>query len=81
MKTSRCHDGSGTFLFEYALHSLSITDFPLSCLLRATIIDYTKKEVIEEALRTLVRLRSQEQIRTLRGQLHWEGDLDTMREE
>jgi Arc/MetJ family transcription regulator len=40
----------------------------------------TKKEVIEEALRTLVRLKSQEQIRALRGQLHWEGDLDAMRE-
>ena len=39
----------------------------------------TKKAVIEEALRTLVRLKEQEQIRTLRGKLHWEGDLDAMR--
>jgi hypothetical protein len=36
--------------------------------------------VIEEALRTLVRLKAQEQIRTLRGKLHWEGDLDALRE-
>jgi Arc/MetJ family transcription regulator len=40
---------------------------------------HTKKAVIEEALRTLVRLRSQERIRRLRGQLHWEGDLDVLR--
>ncbi len=40
----------------------------------------TKKAVIEEALRTLVRLKSQEQVRSLRGKLHWEGDLDEMRQ-
>ncbi len=40
----------------------------------------TKKAVIEEALRTLVRLKSQEQVRSLRGHLRWEGDLHTMRE-
>lgn len=40
----------------------------------------TKKAVIEEALRTLVRLKSQEQVRSLRGQLRWEGDLYALRE-
>jgi Arc/MetJ family transcription regulator len=40
----------------------------------------TKKAVIEEALRFFVRLKSQEQVRALRGKLHWEGDLDAMRE-
>ncbi len=39
----------------------------------------TKKAVIEAALQTLVRLKAQERIRNLRGQLHWEGDLDTLR--
>ncbi len=39
----------------------------------------TKKAVIEEALRTLTRLKRQENIRALRGQLHWEGDLDKLR--
>ncbi len=39
----------------------------------------TKKAVIEEALRTLTRLKRQENIRALRGQLHWEGDLDRLR--
>jgi len=39
----------------------------------------TKKAVIEEALRTLTRLKRQERVRALRGQLHWEGDLDELR--
>jgi Arc/MetJ family transcription regulator len=40
----------------------------------------TKKAVIEEALRTLIRLKTQEGVRQLRGQLHWEGDLNELRE-
>ena len=40
----------------------------------------TKRAVIEEALRTLIRLKSQEQVRALRGKLRWEGDLAAMRE-
>jgi Arc/MetJ family transcription regulator len=40
----------------------------------------TKKAVIDEALQTLVRLKSQERIRSLRGQLRWEGDLHALRE-
>ncbi|OQA12764.1 MAG: Antitoxin VapB11 [Chloroflexi bacterium ADurb.Bin360] len=39
----------------------------------------TKKAVIEEALRMLTRLKRQEQVRALRGRLHWEGDLDALR--
>ena len=40
----------------------------------------TKRAVIEEALRTLVRLKKQEQVRSLRGKLQWEGDLACLRE-
>lgn len=40
----------------------------------------TKKAVVEEALRLLIRIQQQIQIRELRGQLHWEGNLDEMRE-
>jgi Arc/MetJ family transcription regulator len=40
----------------------------------------TKKAVIEEALRALVRLKRQEQVRSLRGRLQWEGDLERLRE-
>lgn len=39
----------------------------------------TKRAIVEEALKTLVRLKRQEGIRELRGKLHWEGDLDEMR--
>lgn len=40
----------------------------------------TKREAVEIALRLLVRLKSQEEVRSLRGQLQWEGDLETMRQ-
>ncbi len=40
----------------------------------------TKRAVIDEALRTLIQLRSQEKVRELRGKLRWEGDLNAMRE-
>jgi Arc/MetJ family transcription regulator len=40
----------------------------------------TKKQVIQEALRLLIQLREQEQVRSLRGKLHWEGDLDELRQ-
>jgi Arc/MetJ family transcription regulator len=40
----------------------------------------TKRAVIEEALRTLIRLKAQEQVRSLRGKLQWKGDLAAMRE-
>jgi Arc/MetJ family transcription regulator len=39
----------------------------------------TKKEVVELGLRTLLRLRQQEEIRRFRGKLKWEGDLEAMR--
>ncbi|MDK2769482.1 MAG: type II toxin-antitoxin system VapB family antitoxin [Sphingomonas sp.] len=40
----------------------------------------TKKEAVEEALRTMIRLRNQAEIRKLRGKLtSWEGDLEAMR--
>lgn len=39
----------------------------------------TKRAVVEEALQTLVRLKEQEGIRSLRGRLKWEGDLEEMR--
>ena len=39
----------------------------------------TKREVIHEALLTLIRLRQQAEVRNLRGKLHWEGDLDDLR--
>lgn len=40
----------------------------------------TKRAVVEEALKTLIQLKEQAQVRNLRGKLQWEGELDTMRE-
>jgi Arc/MetJ family transcription regulator len=39
----------------------------------------TKREAVELGLRTVVRLRKQEDIRRFRGKLKWQGDLDAMR--
>jgi Arc/MetJ family transcription regulator len=39
----------------------------------------TKREAVELGLRTVVRLRRQEEIRRFRGKLNWQGDLDAMR--
>ncbi|MBC7658015.1 MAG: type II toxin-antitoxin system VapB family antitoxin [Frankiaceae bacterium] len=39
----------------------------------------TKREAVDLGLRTLLRLRQQEEIRRFRGKLDWQGDLDAMR--
>lgn len=58
--------------------SIVIDDDLLAKAMQATQLP-TEQAVIEAGLRTLIRLHAQEQIRSLRGQLHWEGDLDAMR--
>lgn len=40
----------------------------------------TKREVVQEALRTLILLREQAEVRQLRGKLSWEGNLDDQRQ-
>ena len=39
----------------------------------------TKREAVDLGLRTIVRLRKQQEIRRFRGKLAWQGDLDAMR--
>ena len=39
----------------------------------------TKKEVVEEGLRTLIKIKNQMKLKSLRGKLHWEGDIEKMR--
>lgn len=39
----------------------------------------TKREAVELGLRTVLRLRQQEEIRRFRGKVNWQGDLDAMR--
>ena len=41
----------------------------------------TKKAVVEEGLRTLIRLKEQESVRDLFGKLPWDGDLEQLRED
>ena len=39
----------------------------------------TKREAVELGLRTLLKLKKQKQIKTLRGRISWQGDLEQMR--
>jgi len=44
------------------------------------LTDYkTKKAVVEEGLKLLVKLKKQERIKALRGKLKWDADLEQMR--
>jgi len=40
----------------------------------------TNRAVVEEALRQLMQLRGQKGVRSLRGRIHWDGDLTASRE-
>ena len=39
----------------------------------------TKKGVVEEGLKLLLRLKRQEMVKSRRGKLKWTGNLETMR--
>ncbi len=39
----------------------------------------TKKDAVEKGLKLLVQRKKQENIKSLRGKLHWTGDLEAMR--
>lgn len=39
----------------------------------------TKREAVELALKAMIRLKRQAEIKAFRGKLHWEGDLDASR--
>ena len=58
--------------------NIVIDDKLMTSTLRATGLK-TKREVVELGLRTLLRLRQQEDIKRYRGKLAWLGDLDAMR--
>jgi Arc/MetJ family transcription regulator len=58
--------------------NIVIDDKLMKDTLRATGLK-TKREAVELGLKTLLRLRQQEEIRRFRGKLHWEGDLDRSR--
>ena len=58
--------------------NIVIDDKLMKDALRATGLK-TKREAVELGLRTVLRLRQQEEIRRFRGKLAWHGDLDAMR--
>jgi Arc/MetJ family transcription regulator len=58
--------------------NIEIDDKLMADTLRVTGVK-TKREAVELGLRTLLRLRQQEEIRRFRGKLAWEGDLSAMR--
>lgn len=39
----------------------------------------TKRAVVEEGLKLLIKLRRESKVRDLFGKLHWEGDLERSR--
>jgi Arc/MetJ family transcription regulator len=41
----------------------------------------TKREAVEQGLKILLRLARQEEIRSFRGRLAWQGDLEAMRQD
>ena len=58
--------------------NIVIDDKLMADALKATGLQ-TKKEVVEEGLKALIRLNKQAGIRKLKGRLRWEGDLEDMR--
>lgn len=58
--------------------NIVIEDDLMEDALRATGLK-TKREAVELGLKTLIRLKKQEEIQAFRGKLKWEGDLDALR--
>lgn len=58
--------------------NIEIDDKLMADVLKATGLR-TKRDAVELGLKTLIRLKKQEEIKNFRGKLSWEGDLDDMR--
>jgi Arc/MetJ family transcription regulator len=58
--------------------NIEIDDKLMDDVLKATGLR-TKKDAVELGLKTLIKLKKQENIRNFRGKLKWTGDLDDMR--
>ncbi|MDJ0901836.1 MAG: type II toxin-antitoxin system VapB family antitoxin [Xenococcus sp. MO_188.B8] len=58
--------------------NIVIDDELMAKALKATGLT-TKKEVVEQGLKLLIRRQEQQSIRDLKGKLRWEGDLDELR--
>ena len=80
-----CHCGLRCVCFKLSIHMINdmrtnivIDDELMKEVLEKTGIK-TKREAVEEGLKLLLKMKSQEKILELRGKIHWEGDLDEMR--
>jgi Arc/MetJ family transcription regulator len=58
--------------------NILIDDDLMEAAMQATGVK-SKKETVELALQTLVRLAKQQSIRDFKGKLQWDGDLESMR--
>jgi len=58
--------------------NIEIDDSLMADALKATGLS-TKKEAVELGLKALIKLNKQASIRSLRGKLKWEGNLEEMR--
>lgn len=58
--------------------NISIDDALMADVLAATGIK-TKREAVEQGLKTLLLLKQQEAIKAFKGKLKWEGNLEQMR--
>lgn len=58
--------------------NIEIDDRLMKDTLKATGLK-TKREVVDVALRELLRLRRQGDLKKLKGRFDWEGDLEEMR--
>ena len=58
--------------------TIVIDDTLMADTLRATGLN-SKREVVDLALKTLLRLRQQSEIKALRGNITWDGELDAVR--
>ncbi|MES9942866.1 MAG: type II toxin-antitoxin system VapB family antitoxin [Candidatus Thiodiazotropha sp. 6PLUC2] len=59
--------------------NIVIDDDLMAQALKATGLE-TKKDVVELGLKLLVKRSKQQSIRSLRGKIKWEGNLDEMRD-
>jgi len=58
--------------------NIVIDDELMSRVMKATGLR-TKREAVEMGLKALLKMKKQANIRSFRGKLDWEGDLDHMR--
>lgn len=58
--------------------NIVIEDALIKQAMKLTGLD-TKRDVVEEALRTVIALKRQERLKSYRGKLKWQGDLAELR--